>query len=95
MLHVSQYSVERCNYVTEGSLYLCSYSKLAFWDTPVNVLYLNIFTQRTVELRLSELISTKRHPDVLKIQAVGFLFENRVHWQFAVRLLLFIECTCV
>ena len=89
MLHVSQYSVERCNYVTEGSLYLCSYSKLAFWDTPVNVLYLNIFTQRTVELRLSELIGTKSNPDMLKIWVVGFFFENSLHWQFAVRLLLF------
>ena len=94
MLHVLQYSVERCNYVTEGSLYLCSCSKLAFWDTPVNVLHLNIFTQRTEELRLSGLTGTKSHPVMLKIRAVGF-FLNRLHWQFAVLLLLFTESTCV
>ena len=94
MLHVLQYSAERCNYVTEGSLYLCSYIQLAFWDTPVNVLYLNIFTQRTEELRLSGLTGTKGHPFMLKIRVVGF-FLSRLHWQFAVRLLLSTVCTCV
>jgi len=28
-----KYSVVRCNYVTEDSLYLCSYCKLVFWGT--------------------------------------------------------------
>jgi len=28
-----------------------------------------------------------------KINIIGFFFENRLHWQFDVRLLLFTVCT--
>jgi hypothetical protein len=48
-----------------------------------------------VELHSPGLIGTARHPDMQKIQIIGFSFENRLHWQFAVRLLLFTVCTCV
>ena len=44
----------------------------------------------TVELRLSRLIGTAR---LWKIGIIGFFIENRVHWQFEVRLLLFTVCT--
>jgi len=49
----------------------------------------------TLELRLSGLIGTVSHPDMQKIRKIGFFFENRLHWQFAVRLLLFTVCTDV
>jgi hypothetical protein len=39
----------------------------------------------TVELQLSGLIGTASHPDMQKIRTIGFLFENRLHWQFEVR----------
>jgi len=48
-----------------------------------------------VELRLSGLIWTAGHPDMQIIRIIGFFFENRLRWQFAVRLLLFTVCTCV
>jgi hypothetical protein len=35
-----------------------------------------------IELHLSELIGTASHPDIQKIQIIGFLFENRQLWQF-------------
>jgi hypothetical protein len=38
----------------------------------------------TVELYLSGLIMTAYHPDMQKIRIIGFLFENRLHWQFEV-----------
>jgi len=38
----------------------------------------------TVELHLSGLIGTARHPDMQKIRIIGFFFENRLHWQFEV-----------
>ena len=44
----------------------------------------------TVELRLSRLIGTAR---LWEIGIIGFFIENRVHWQFEVRLLLFTVCT--
>jgi hypothetical protein len=42
-----------------------------------------------VELHLSGLTGTASHPDMQKIRVIGFFFENRLHWQFAVLLLLF------
>jgi len=48
-----------------------------------------------VEIDLSRLIGTAKHPDVQKIWVLGLFFENRLHWQFVVRLLLFTVCTCV
>ena len=49
----------------------------------------------TVELRLSGLIWTEIHTDKQRIRIIGFYFENRLHWQFEVRLLLFTVCTRV
>jgi len=49
----------------------------------------------TVELQLSRLIGTASHPAMLKIRIIGFVFENTLHWQFEVWLLLFTVCTCV
>jgi hypothetical protein len=37
-----------------------------------------------VELDLSVLIGTVRHPDMQKIGVTGFLFENRLNWQYEV-----------
>jgi hypothetical protein len=39
------------------------------------------------------LIGTARLPDMRKIRINGSFVENRVHWQFEVRLLQFIVCT--
>jgi len=55
-------------------------------DFPL-ILYENLLS--TVELQLSVLIGTASHPDKQKIRIVGFFFENRLHWQFEFRLLLF------
>ena len=49
----------------------------------------------TVELHLSELIVTVKLQDLHTIRTIGFFFENRLHWQLEVRLLLFTVCTCV
>jgi hypothetical protein len=46
-----------------------------------------------VELHLSGLIGTASHPDMQKIQIIGFFFANRLHWQSEDRLLLFTVCT--
>ena len=51
--------------------------------------------QNRVELHLSGLTGMAKHPDMQKIQIIGFFFENRPHWQFEVQLLLFTVCTCV
>jgi hypothetical protein len=48
-----------------------------------------------VDLRLSGLIGTGSHPEMQTIRIIGFFFENRLHWLFEVRLLLFTACTCV
>ena len=48
-----------------------------------------------VELHLSGLIETASHPDKQKIWVIEFIFDNRLHWQFEVRLLLFTIRTCV
>jgi len=49
----------------------------------------------TVELQLSRLIGTASHPVMLKIRIIEFFFENKIHWQSEVWLLLFTVCTCV
>ena len=49
----------------------------------------------TLEPHLSGLIRTANHMDMQKIRIIGFFFENRLLWQFEVRLLLFTVCTCV
>jgi hypothetical protein len=38
----------------------------------------------TVKLQLSGLIGAESHPDMQKIRITGFLFENKLHWQFEV-----------
>jgi hypothetical protein len=48
----------------------------------------------TAELHLSGLIGTASHPKMHKIRIIGFFFDNRLHWQFEVRLLLLTVCTC-
>ena len=55
----------------------------------------NIKNENTIELHLSGLIGTAGHPDMQKIRIIGLFLENRLHWQFEVRLLLFTVCTCV
>jgi len=55
----------------------------------------NTRIKSTGELRLSGLIGTTSHPDMRKIRIIGFLLENRFHWQFEVLLLLLTTCTCV
>ena len=49
----------------------------------------------TVALHSSGLIGTASHPVMQKTPIIGFVFENKWHGQFAVRLLLFTICTCV
>jgi len=41
-----------------------------------------------VELHLSGLIGPASHSGMQKIRIIGFFFENRLNWQFEVRLLL-------
>jgi len=36
-------------------------------------------------LHLSELTGTASHPDMQKLQIIGFFFENRLNWQFEVK----------
>jgi hypothetical protein len=50
--------------------------------------------QGTVELYLSRLIGTASHRDMQKIRIIGFFFENRLHWESEVRLLLFALSIC-
>jgi len=38
------------------------------------------------------LIRTAIHPAMQKIRINGFFFENRLHWQFEIRLLPFTIC---
>jgi hypothetical protein len=38
----------------------------------------------TVELHLSGLIGTTRHPDKQNFRIIGIFFENKIHWQFEV-----------
>jgi hypothetical protein len=48
-----------------------------------------------LESHLSGLTGTVGHPNVKKNRIIGFSFENMLHWQFEVRLLLFTVCICV
>jgi hypothetical protein len=69
-------------------LVLYSYS-FVLYDWPTVIVYC------TVDLHLSGLIGTGSHPDMQKIRTIEFFFENRLHWQFEVWLLLFTVCTFV
>ena len=46
-----------------------------------------------VELHSSGLIWMASHPVMQKTPIIGFVFENKLHEQFAVQLLLFTVCT--
>jgi hypothetical protein len=46
----------------------------------------------TAELHFSGLTGTASYPDMQKTQITGFVSENRLQWQFEVRLLLL---TCI
>jgi hypothetical protein len=48
-----------------------------------------------VELYLSRLIVMVSHTDMQKILIIGSFFENELHLQFEVQLLLFAICDCV
>jgi hypothetical protein len=50
---------------------------------------------RTVESHLFGLTGTASHADTQNIRIIRFSFENRLHWQFEVRPLLFTVCICV
>jgi len=43
----------------------------------------------TVVLHLSGLNGIASHPHMQKIRIIGFFFENKLHGQFEIRLLLF------
>ena len=61
--------------------------------TPVN---LGLIITHILELHLSRILSgTASHPDMQKIRINGFFFENKQHWRFEFRLLLFVLCTFV
>jgi len=49
----------------------------------------------TVGLHLFILIGKTSQTDVQEIRTIGFLFANRLLWQFKVWLLLFTVRTCV
>ena len=44
-----------------------------------------------VELHLSGLIGTTKHPDMQEIWISGFVFENRLHWQFEMEKKTFLQ----
>ena len=48
-----------------------------------------------VELHLFGIIETDSHPDKQNIPIIGFFFDNRLHWESEVRLLLFTVRTYV
>jgi hypothetical protein len=48
-----------------------------------------------IELHCPGLTGTARHPDMHKIQIIGFFFENRLRWHLEVLLFLFTVCASV
>ena len=44
---------------------------------------------------LIRLIGMARHLDTMKIRIIGFVFENSLHWQLGLQLLIFAVCACV
>jgi hypothetical protein len=49
----------------------------------------------TAVLHLTGLIGTASHSDMQKIRIIGYFFENKLYWQFEVRLFLFTVCIYV
>jgi hypothetical protein len=49
----------------------------------------------TVVLHLTGLIGTASYSDMQKIRIIGYFFENKLYWQFEVRLFLFTVCIYV
>ena len=52
-------------------------------------LYLSVSQGYIAELQLSALLGMASHPDIHNIRIIEFIFENWLHWQSEVRLLLF------
>jgi len=82
-MRVPQHNKEKISYQCRSAI---------FEVQPARSPDLNPFT---VELHLSGLIGMASHLDMQKIRIIGFFFENRLHWQFEVRLLIFMIRTCI
>ena len=63
----------------EHGQFALTISTVRVWDK------LDFCPQHTLELQLSWLTGTATHPVMKKIRISGFLFENRLQWQFEVR----------
>jgi hypothetical protein len=49
-----------------------------------NCNYSNLLNLFRGELHLSGLTGRASHPDMQKIRIIGFVFENKLYWQFEV-----------
>ena len=56
-------------------------------------IWYTVTTEVQWEVHLSRLTGTASHPDMQKFWII--FFENSLHWQFEVPLLLFTVCTCI
>jgi hypothetical protein len=56
--------------------------------------YLDTDVKSTIEFHLSGLIGMASHPDA-ENPDMAFFFENRLHWQFEVRLLQYAPASTV
>jgi hypothetical protein len=92
MFHVM--IVIMCCYTKECFIVIFTHSFICRQLSVCNYIMEMPYIKSTLELHLSELIWTARHPDMQKIRIIGFFFENMLHWQFAVQLLLSAVCTC-
>jgi hypothetical protein len=69
--------------------------RIYFFSVERNNIFSVEINYNTVDLHLSGLIGTPKHSDTQKIRITELFFENKLHWQFEVRLLLLTVCTCV
>ena len=89
-----------CGYVfctdlnTNSDCFLTQHSLIGFNNRDEACL-LGSTNSITVELHLSGLNGTVRQPHMRKIRIIGSFVENRLHWLFEIRLLLFIVSTGV
>jgi hypothetical protein len=74
---------------TNSDCFLQQHWLIAFYNRG-EVCLLGGTDSNTVELHLSVLNGTVRHSDMRKIRIIGSFVGNMLHWQFEVRLLLFI-----
>ena len=70
------------------------------WKIKLETEYIHLYINETeinsmIEFHFSGLIGMASRPDMQIIQIIEFFFENRLHWQFEIRLLLFTVCTCI